>query len=149
MMVSGGVVSRFRATRPTEGRCPRVFGEAYPVSCPRYRCPVHRARSAAGGRDAGEGVDRRPGVDVYREPVHADAEVRRPRCSARSTCTRQSSHQQVHRLPLVEPLFVPTSEPLVVEITIAAAKSSFGGGTSSDQTNAKPDVCVFLVRRIR
>ena len=33
----------------------------------------------------GEGVDRRPGVDVYREPVHADAEVRPPRCSARST----------------------------------------------------------------
>ena len=61
-----------------EGRCPRVFGEAYPVSCPRYRCPVHRARTAAGGRDAGEGVDRRPGVDVYREPVHADAEVRIP-----------------------------------------------------------------------
>ena len=56
----------------------RVFGEAYPVSCPRYRCPVQRARSAAGGRDAGEGVDRRPGVDVYREPVHADAEVRGP-----------------------------------------------------------------------
>ena len=61
-----------------KGRCPRVFGEAYPVSCPRYRCPVHRARTAAGGRDAGEGVDRRPGVDVYREPVHADAEVSSP-----------------------------------------------------------------------
>jgi hypothetical protein len=61
-----------------EGRCPRVFGEAYPVSCSRYRCPVHRARTAAGGRDAGEGVDRRPGVDVYPEPVHAVAEVRSP-----------------------------------------------------------------------
>ena len=48
---------------------------------------------------------------------------------------------------VVEPLFVPTSEPLVVEITIALAKSSFGGGTSSDQTNVKADVRVFLVRR--
>ena len=61
-----------------KGRFPRVFGEAYPVSCPRYRCPVHRARTAAGSRDAGEGVDRRPGVDVYREPVHADVEVSSP-----------------------------------------------------------------------
>ena len=74
------VVRRRNIDRPDqrEGRCMRVFGEAYPVSCPRYRCPVYRAGTAAGGRDAGEGVDRRPGVDVYRVRVHADAEVRLP-----------------------------------------------------------------------
>ena len=33
-------------------------------------------------------------------------------------------------------------------MTAASAKSSFGGGTSSDQTNAKADVRVFLLRRI-
>jgi hypothetical protein len=74
------VVRRKYMERPDqrEGRCPRVFGEAYPVSCSRYRCPIHRAWTAARRRDMRESADCRPGIDVNFQPIHADAEVRLP-----------------------------------------------------------------------
>ena len=59
-------------------RCPRVFGETYSVGCAFHCCPCHRARTAAGRRDAGETADRRAGVNVYRQPIHADVEVSSP-----------------------------------------------------------------------